>query len=795
MEQWSNANNGSSDDSKKPAQRPVMERMESKVVAGEGEGAAPERNSTTNAADAETSQSLMPRNKHEKQSESRTAQFADAADDDSMPNPASSWLPYSDQRATEYDALVEGKWSLESLPAKLEQGRRKMCRIPQSVSSFATYRVQQLMLSNTAVKLVSVFAFAAPLVLVGGELYSWATGKPLSEGFLKIYSVLYIVPGVNVLAESTLGSALLINAIFLLGTFFFAVVLGVVSDDIASEVKAIRSGNYPVITDDHIVVLNWNRQTVPLLRQLAVAQSDKGSRAKHRQMVIMAERDKEEMDLEVKAALAGYRIDWQTRSGAPYAVADLDKVSAGRADTVILLRPDGCDNAATREVAAILGINSGRDQMQHTDSKPRQQSIIVQAPSDGTDVVTAAKRVIVSPSLNALGLQDKQDITRLIAQSALQPGVASVHCAVLQKSSGSACLYLKDAGDLVGLSMGEVRRRFRQAVICGYFRSEKAEKLPVLNPPDEDELQEGDKIIALARTSRFRPSDEGICEEYQACVGHLPLADSGSESDSGDNGSDSNGAGLVAAKRKSLVVAGWCGELDHLMSSLRLFAPYGSEVTVICECLPEGLPDEEQAGCVFKHLPGLPLVSSVLEEAGVATADAVIIGPADDLPDEQADAQMMSMLMLIQDILISTKRERSRPAHVVAVVRCPQSVKVANYMVRDLAQGTMTAELLQPDELVAGLIAQVTSEPDLAPVLSTLIDAGGQEVRLRDPSAYSLDDVTPITFACVAERARLHDETAIGFVTRQGALVLAPDAGDMHVYRNTDHVVVFGSSS
>lgn len=35
-------------------------------------------------------------------------------------------------------------------------------------------------------------------------------------------------------------------------------------------------------------------------------------------------------------------------------------------------------------------------------------------------------------------------------------------------------------------------------------------------------------------------------------------------------------------------------------------------------------------------------------------------------------------------------------------------VQVANYMVRDLSKGCMTCELLQPDELVSGLIAQVT---------------------------------------------------------------------------------------
>ena len=44
--------------------------------------------------------------------------------------------------------------------------------------------------------------------------------------------------GVNVLAENDAPSFILVNAIFLLGTFFFAVVLGVVSDDISSELKA-----------------------------------------------------------------------------------------------------------------------------------------------------------------------------------------------------------------------------------------------------------------------------------------------------------------------------------------------------------------------------------------------------------------------------------------------------------------------------------------------------------------------------------------------------------------------------
>ena len=42
--------------------------------------------------------------------------------------------------------------------------------------------------------------------------------------------------------------------------------------------------------------------------------------------MIMAERDKEWMDGEVQGALKGYKVNWQTRQGAPYAAADLAKV-------------------------------------------------------------------------------------------------------------------------------------------------------------------------------------------------------------------------------------------------------------------------------------------------------------------------------------------------------------------------------------------------------------------------------------------------------------------------------------
>lgn len=55
------------------------------------------------------------------------------------------------------------------------------------------------MLSNTVVKISSLVIVALPAVLIGGEIYSSITGQPATNGFVKIYSVLLMIPGITVM--------------------------------------------------------------------------------------------------------------------------------------------------------------------------------------------------------------------------------------------------------------------------------------------------------------------------------------------------------------------------------------------------------------------------------------------------------------------------------------------------------------------------------------------------------------------------------------------------------------------
>ena len=48
-------------------------------------------------------------------------------------------------------------------------------------------------------------------------------------------------------------------------------------------------------------------------------------------------------------------------------------------------------------------------------------------------------------------------------------------------------------------------------------------------------------------------------------------------------------------------------------------------------------------------------------------------------------------------------------------------VQVANYLVDRLGKKCVTAELLQPDELISGMISQVAAEPEMALLLNHFI--------------------------------------------------------------------------
>lgn len=70
-----------------------------------------------------------------------------------------------------------------------------------------------------------------------------------------------------------------------------------------------------------------------------------------------------------------------------------------------------------------------------------------------------------------------------------------MYCTIVQQTHNGVELYVRQFPEMVGLTFGDIRRRFDTAVAVGFMC--KAGELSI-NPSDEEEMPEGARLVALA---------------------------------------------------------------------------------------------------------------------------------------------------------------------------------------------------------------------------------------------------------------------------------------------------------
>ena len=84
-----------------------------------------------------------------------------------------------------------------------------------------------------------------------------------------------------------------------------------------------------------------------------------------------------------------------------------------------------------------------------------------------------------------------------------------------------------------------------------------------------------------------------------------------------------------------------------------------------------------------------------------------------------------------------SKAGRVHSERMRAQIRRPETTQVANYLLDRLGKGQVTAELLQPDELISGMMAQVAAEPDMAQLLTGFIYSSEGDSHLARVRQYT----------------------------------------------------------
>ncbi|EFJ52672.1 hypothetical protein VOLCADRAFT_85890 [Volvox carteri f. nagariensis] len=245
---------------------------------------------------------------------------------------------------------------------------QQQAEVLRGLLAWVNYKVLQMMTLPAWGKLLTVLFVAVPILAMGSWALRTLTGQNFREALLRCYLILNNVPGADIASETDPRAAVVLNLVYTVGLLTFAALIGVIGDDISNAVEAARLGNSRVVERNHTVVLGHNRQLVEVLRQVALVRADRGAAAFPGQLVVLSERDRGSMeDLLVEALGPAAAAGIVTRQGSPIRVADLQRVSAGHARTVIMLAPepagggDGGEDGGGSVRAAAAAADSGLD--------------------------------------------------------------------------------------------------------------------------------------------------------------------------------------------------------------------------------------------------------------------------------------------------------------------------------------------------------------------------------------------------------------------------------------------------
>lgn len=145
-------------------------------------------------------------------------------------------------------------------------------------------------------------------------------------------------------------------SITVLGLVVFALMVGLVTESVTEQVDSFKKGRSKVLDQDHIIMVGWTDKSLSIIEQLAYANDSIGGT----NIVVLADLDKEDMENELRSAVAGGAVELYNskvifRSGDSLMESELLKMGVTRARTIIALSnpnvdPDEADGLMLRQV-------------------------------------------------------------------------------------------------------------------------------------------------------------------------------------------------------------------------------------------------------------------------------------------------------------------------------------------------------------------------------------------------------------------------------------------------------------
>ncbi|KZV34805.1 hypothetical protein F511_00707 [Dorcoceras hygrometricum] len=372
-----------------------------------------------------------------------------------------------------------------------------------SLNKQLAYRVDAFLSATPYAKPLALLVATLLLICLGGLALFGVTDDHLADSLWLSWT--YVADSGNHANSEGIGPRLVSVSISFGGMLIFAMMLGLVSDAISEKFDSLRKGKSEVVEQNHTLILGWSDKLGSLLNQLAIANESLGGGI----VVVMAERDKEDMELDIAKMEFDFRgTSVICRSGSPLILADLKKVSVSKARAIIVLAEDGnadqSDARALRTVLSLTGVKEGL-----------RGHIVVELSDLDNEVLV---KLVGGDLVQTVVAHDV--IGRLMIQCARQPGLAQISPFVLRHLASFSTFrslfvnfpvqiwedilgfencefYIKRWPQLDGMQFEDVLISFPEAIPCGVKVASSGGKI-TLNPDDSYVLQEGDEVLVIA---------------------------------------------------------------------------------------------------------------------------------------------------------------------------------------------------------------------------------------------------------------------------------------------------------
>jgi voltage-gated potassium channel Kch len=498
------------------------------------------------------------------------------------------------------------------------------------------------------------------------------------------------------------------------GIFVISILIGTISSGIDEKLEELKKGRSRVLEDNHTLILGWSDKIFIIIAEIIEANSNQ----KKPRIVILADRDKGEMEDEIRSKIEDFKNTTVIiRSGSPLELSDIAIVNPNSARSVIVLANEDA-NADIYVIKTVLALTNGKN-------RKKEAFNIVAEIKDPKNLEAAD---LVGNNEAAFVLSSDL-ISRITAQTCRQSGLSLVYSELLQFEGDE--IYFQQEPKLASKTFKDVLFAYENSAVIGILNKEGN---ALINPTMDTVFNDGDSVIAISEDDNtIKLSGKASFDVQHNLFNRTEIKNVGIE--------------------KTLIL-GWNDRGLRVIEELDNYVVSGSQVTIVADIDGIGMQIDELNKSVqnqkINFIKGDINDKATLINLKPEKYDHLILLSYMDIDLQESDAKTLICLLHLRNLSEKVGKDFSIVSEMLDIRN------------RDLGVVAKADDFIISHNIISLMLSQLSENKDLKKVYDILFQAEGSEVYLKPVSRY-VKHGQPINFYSVLESAAQLNETAIGY--------------------------------